>query len=278
MSSGPGAEPADTPASAPAVTWTAGAVARMLGLPPSTLRAWHRRYDLRLTTPQTGSHRRYGRADVDALLRMKHLIDQGLGAESAAARAFHAGGTDVETLLTAVRQLKIDTATALLDAHLGGHDVVGTWERLCRPALSALDDDRCIDLVHGLSWAIAAALHRVPAPGGTSAPVLLACADGERHTLPLEALRAALAEHGRAALFLGGSIPDSALRDAVARTHPVAVVLWAGRPAEPPRRLRVPRLVLAGPGWPPRTGRAARPATLGDALVVLDGHIGERPG
>ncbi|MFJ7216048.1 MerR family transcriptional regulator [Amycolatopsis sp. NPDC098790] len=270
MSSGPGPEPADTPATAPAVTWTAGAVARMLGLPPSTLRAWHRRYDLRLTTPQTGSHRRYGRADVDALLRMKHLIDQGLGAESAAARAFRAGGTDVETLLSAVRRLKIDTATALLDAHLNGHDVAGTWEDLCRPALAALDGDRCVDLVHGLSWAIAAALHRIPAPAGASPPVLLACADGERHTLPLEVLRAALAEHGRAALFLGGSIPDTALRDAIARTGPAAVVLWASHAAEPPRRLPVPRLVLAGPGWPSRTGRAARPATLGDALVLLD--------
>ncbi|MGW5722002.1 MerR family transcriptional regulator [Amycolatopsis sp. NPDC003865] len=264
----------DPTATAPAVTWTAGAVARMLGLPPSTLRAWHRRYDLRLTTPQPGRHRRYGQSDVDALLRMKHLIDQGLGAESAAARAFHGGRTDVATLLAAVRQLKIDTATALLDAHLGGHGVTGTWEQLCRPALGALDGDRCIDLTHGLSWAIAAALHRVPTPGGAAAPVLLACADGDRHTLAPEALRAALAERGRAALFLGASIPDTALRDAVARVHPAAVVLWASRAAAPPRGLRVPRLVLAGPGWPARTGRPARPATLGDALRCLAGRPG----
>jgi MerR family transcriptional regulator, light-induced transcriptional regulator len=258
------------PVTAPAVTWTAGAVARMLGLPPSTLRAWHRRYGLPLSAPQTGSHRRYGRADVDALLRMKHLIEQGLGTETAAARAFHpGGGTDVATLLRAIRDLKIDTATALLEAHLVDHDVVGTWERLCRPALDALDGDRCIDLVHGLSWAIAAALHRIPAPRSAAPPVLLACADGDRHTLPLEALRAALAEHSRAALFLGGSIPDTALRDAIARTHPAAVVLWSTRPAAPPRRLRVPRLVLAGPGWPRRTPRAARPASLGEAVALL---------
>ncbi|WP_329056102.1 MerR family transcriptional regulator [Amycolatopsis sp. NBC_01488] len=267
----------DPPATAPAVTWTAGAVARMLDLPPSTLRAWHRRYGLPLSAPQTGSHRRYGRADVDALLRMKHLIEQGLGTETAAARAFHdGGGTDVATLLTAVRDLKIDTATALLDAHLVDHDVVGTWERLCRPALAALADaDRCVDLVHGLSWAIAAALHRVPAPRSAARPVLLACPEGERHTLPMEALRAALAEHSRAALFLGGSIPDTALRAAVARTDPAAVVLWSSRPAVPPRRVPAPRLVLAGPGWPRRTGRAARPATLAEAVALLTG--GDRP-
>jgi DNA-binding transcriptional MerR regulator len=261
------------PVTAPAVTWTAGAVARMLGLPPSTLRAWHRRYDLPLSTPQTGSHRRYGRPDVDALLHMKHLIEQGLGTETAAARAFHAGGdTDVATLLTAVRDLKIDTATALLDAYLVDHDVVDTWEHLCRPALDALcgpDADRCVDLVHGLSWAVAAALHRIPAPRSDAPPVLLACADGDRHTLPLEALRAALAEHSRAALFLGGSIPDTALRDAISRTHPAAVVLWSSRPAAPPRRLPAPLLVLAGPGWPRRSGRAARPASLGEAVALL---------
>ena len=262
----------DHPATAPAVTWTAGAVARMLGLPPSTLRAWHRRYDLPLSAPQTGSHRRYGRTDVHALIRMRQLIEQGLSTETAAARAFHPGSaTDVETLLTAVRRLKIDTATALLDAHLVDHDVTATWDRLCRPALDALcgpDADRCVDLVHGLSWAIAAALHRIPTPTGADPPVLLSCVDGERHTLPLEALRAALAEHGRSALFLGASVPGTALRHAVDRSHPAAVVLWSSRPAAPPRALRTPRLVLAGPGWPAKT-RHARPASLGDAVALL---------
>ncbi|MEV4053524.1 MerR family transcriptional regulator [Amycolatopsis sp. NPDC049688] len=237
---------------APAVTWTAGAVAQMLGLPASTLRAWHRRYGLPLSAPQPGRHRRYGRADVDALLRMKHLIEQGCSAETAAARAFRpGGGTDVGTLLTAVRQLKLDTAVALLDAHLAGRGVAGTWDELCRPALGALcgpDAGRCIDLVHGLSWAIAAALHRIPTPAGAAPPVLLACVDGERHTLPLEALRAALAEQGRAALFLGPSVPETALRHAIGRVRPAAVVLWSTRPVAPPSGLRARRLVVAGSG------------------------------
>ncbi|SEF37172.1 MerR HTH family regulatory protein [Amycolatopsis pretoriensis] len=258
---------------APAVTWTAGAVARMLGLPPSTLRAWHRRYDLPLSTPQTGSHRRYGRADVDALLRMKHLIDQGCSADSAAKRAFHDGGsTDVATLLAAVRRLKMDTATALLDAHLTAHDVITTWDQLCRPALTALSDteaDRCIDLVHALSWVIAAALHRIPPPADAAPPVLLACADGERHTLPLEALRAALAERGRAALFLGASLPVVALEDAVTRTKTAAVAVWASRPRELVPEINGARVLLLGPGWPPARGSAARPATLPEALDEL---------
>ncbi|MDX3187052.1 MerR family transcriptional regulator [Streptomyces sp. MN03-5084-2B] len=256
----------DRPATAPAVTWTAGAVARMVGLPASTLRAWHRRYDLPLSAPQTGRHRHYGRADVEALLRMKHLIGQGLSAETAAARAFAARATEVGTLLAAVRELKLGTAAALLDAHLAARGVPDTWDELCRPALNALcgpDADRCVDLVHGLSWAVAAALHRIPPPTGAAPAVLLACVDGERHTLPLEALRAALAEHGREALFLGASVPETALRQAIDRVRPDAVVLWSTRPAPPPRGLPVPRLVPAGPGRPP--------ATLRDAVALLAG-------
>jgi DNA-binding transcriptional MerR regulator len=267
--------PAAVPAS-PAATWTAGAVARMLDLPPSTLRAWHRRYRLPLSTPQTGSHRRYGGADVHALLRMKHLIDQGFSTGTAATRAFHpGGGTDVDTLLAAVTRLDTDTAIALLEAQLSTHDVVQTWDEVCRPALDALggpaaaDPDHCVDLVHVLSWAITVALHRIPTPAGTGAPVLLACADGERHTLPLEALRAAVAERGRSALLLGASIPEGALRDAIERTRPAAVVLWSSQARTPPRLGHRSRLILTGPGWPPRTGRAARPGTLGDAVALL---------
>ncbi|MFT7874249.1 MULTISPECIES: MerR family transcriptional regulator, partial [Amycolatopsis] len=254
-----------------------GAVARMLDLPASTLRAWHRRYDLPLSTPQTGSHRRYGQADVEALLRMKHLIEQGLSTDAAAARAFRASATDVGTLLAAVRDLKLDTAAALLDAHLADRGVLGTWDELCRPALDALcgpDADHCIDLVHGLTWAVAAALHRIAAPAGAGPAVLLACVDGDRHTLPLEALRAALAEHGREALLLGASVPESALRHAIDRVRPAALVLWSSRPATPPAGLPVPRLVLAGPGWPPEI---TRPDSLRDAVsLLLTGGTGIR--
>jgi hypothetical protein len=242
----------------------------MLGLPASTLRAWHRRYDLPLSAPQTGSHRHYGRADIDALLRMKHLIGQGLGAETAAARAFAATATDVGTLLAAVRELKLDTAAALLDAHLARRGVPDTWDELCRPALNALcgpDADRCVDLVHGLSWAIAAALHRIPTPTGAGPAVLLACVDGERHTLPPEALRAALAEHGREALFLGASVPESALRHAIDRVRPAAVVLWSTRPVPPPSGLPVPPLVLGRPPRQPDTLRGAVALLTGDADV-----------
>jgi hypothetical protein len=89
-------------------------------------------------------------------------------------------------------------------------------------------------------------------------PVLLACADGEAHSLPLHALRAALAERGVAARMLGAALPPAALAAAVRRTGPAALVLYAHQPehavvgllAAVPA-LRPPTAVLAGgAGWP----------------------------
>lgn len=271
---------ADSPGEA--ATWTAGAVARMLAMPASTLRAWHRRYHLPLTGPQTGAHRRYTRADIDALLRMKHLIERGHSTESAAQLAFHPARdtSSAEDLIAAATELDTETIVAVLDAHFSARGVVATWTELCGPALNALGDsaadvDHCIDLVHALAWAIGAALHRIPNPTPTGRVVLMACVDGERHTLPLEALRAALAQHNVPARFLGSSLPWQALADATGRIAPTALVLWnsIGNTSDIPTALadRDTRLVLAGPGWagtstPPH---ALHPNTLAEAVHLL---------
>jgi MerR family transcriptional regulator, light-induced transcriptional regulator len=256
------------------LTWSAGAVARMLGLPASTLRSWHRRYNIPVGDTPSGRHRRYTTADINALLRMKHLISQGASAQSAAQATFSAIRTaDMGGLLAAVSRLDTDTATAMLEAHITAHGVVDTWETLCCPALNILggpeaaDVDHCIDLVHTLSWTITTALHRIPTPPSTGPVVLLACVDGEHHTLPLEALRAALAHEGIPARLLGASIPPVALKDALARTDPppAALVLWAHRPAEL-GILSTPhtRVFPVGPGWP-----TAHARSLPDAISRL---------
>jgi DNA-binding transcriptional MerR regulator len=264
-------------------TWTAGAVARMLAMPASTLRAWHHRYRLPLTGPQTGAHRRYTRADIDALLRMKQLIERGQSTESAAHLAFHParGTNNAENLIAAATNLDTETIVAVLDAHFSAHGVIATWTELCCPALNALggptapDADHCIDLVHALSWAVSAALHRIPSPASTGRVVLLACVEGERHTLPLEALRAALAQNSVPARILGASLPWQALIDATERIAPTALVLWNSieNTADIPASLigHDTRLVLAGPGWTGTStpSKAHQPDTLAEAVHLL---------
>jgi hypothetical protein len=275
-STAPPAAPADQD-----TTWTAGAVARVLGLPASTLRGWHRRYHVPAghTAADAGSrrHRRYTTGDIQALRRMKELIDDGMSAQSAARQAFRpARAAGAGELLAAVSRLDTDSAVAMIEAHIRTHGVVHTWQTLCCPALNhlggpqAADVEHCVDLVHVLSWAITMALHRVPVPAPTGPVVLLACVEGERHTLALEALRAALAHDGIPARLLGASVPLPALQEALRRTEPAptALVLWAHRPThvDAVTALATPstRLLLTGPGWPTTHARS-----LSDAVRLL---------
>ena len=87
----------------------------------------------------------------------------------------------------------------------------------------------CIDAEHLLSVTLGAALHRVtgPVPPAAGRGGLLSCAPGQRHTLAVDALHAALTERAVPVRTLGADLPSRALRDAVRRTRPAAVALWA---------------------------------------------------
>jgi hypothetical protein len=113
---------------------------------------------------------------------------------------------------------------------------------------------------------------------------LLACADEEQHSLPIEALTAALAVRGIPARVLGARVPPSALRAAVRRTGPVGVLLWAhARATADPAQLEDlqsgrgrPAVVAAGgPGWDPATVPAGVvvPATLINAVELFTAAV-----
>jgi MerR family transcriptional regulator, light-induced transcriptional regulator len=76
--------PPDTPL-------TVAAVARRLGVAPTTLRTWDRRYGLGPSTHEAGTHRRYGAADLARLKTMRRLTLEGVPAAEAARLAL-AGG------------------------------------------------------------------------------------------------------------------------------------------------------------------------------------------
>ena len=70
---------------------TVAAVARRLGVAPTTLRTWDRRYGLGPSTHEAGTHRRYGAADLARLQTMRRLTLEGVPAVEAARLAL-AGG------------------------------------------------------------------------------------------------------------------------------------------------------------------------------------------
>lgn len=266
--------------------WTAGAVARHLGVAPSTLRTWSRRYGLDPTRHDSGRHRRYQACDIARLDAMRQLVAQGV-APAAAARWVHTrplaeldsapeptesleGSPPtraVRGLIAAALRLDGDAVAAALVRHLNERGVMSTWNQVCLPVITEIgrvtERSGCIDVEHLLSWTISATLHQVPAvaqaPG--SRRVLLACAENEQHTLALDALRAALASRGTAVRMLGAATPTAALAHAVQRCSPGAVVLWAqttrtARPSQLTALRQQPSagavVIAAGPGWTQR--------------------------
>ncbi|KAA8885715.1 MerR family transcriptional regulator [Nocardia colli] len=247
--------------------YTVGVVARKLGIPVATLRSWNRRYGLGPSGHTPGRHRHYAPDDLAVIRRMAELVRAGASPGSAARAARAAVAPmlgDVAPVLTAGRRLDGTELLATISAHLARYGVVETWNRLCRPAFAEIvgrqaRDGGFIEVEHLLSWAVTTSLHRtaaVPGPNAQQTPIVLACTADENHALPLEVLRAALAERGFAAVFLGQSMPDGALADALSRhdRRPL-VVLWSqsvttARPGA--IRAVMPGssgVLLAGPGW-----------------------------
>jgi MerR family transcriptional regulator, light-induced transcriptional regulator len=265
--------------------WTAGAVAARVGVAPSTLRTWNRRYGIGPAEHQTGRHRRYSDLDVTRLQAMCALMAEGLapasaaqlvqtGSERATARDRTEPPVDrtrppiadtqaaVQGLLSAVLRLDTTAVQRVLDQRIATTGVVDTWEAVCVPALTDLgqrtESRSCIDAEHLFSWTLTAALHRVPSPTDPrrNRGVLLACVPGERHTLALDALRAALAERGVLVRALGADLPMTALSAAACRTRPATVALWSQtqRTARTSlltqaRSLPTSTVLALGPGW-----------------------------
>src|SRR3954453_16303685 len=92
---------------APSPMLTVAALARRLGVAPSTLRTWDRRYDLGPSAHTAGSHRRYSPEDLARLVVMRRLTLEGLP-PPAAPRIALARTAD---LASAAREAARDPAT-----------------------------------------------------------------------------------------------------------------------------------------------------------------------
>ncbi|MER7455453.1 MerR family transcriptional regulator [Micromonospora sp. NPDC126480] len=294
---------------------SAGAVARRLGVAVTTLRTWHQRYGLGPSEHVPGHHRRYTPADLARLEIMRRLTAQGVTPAEAArwarqapdARPVGAGtgpqaggvrggggatipvgraGPAARGLARAAMRLDSTVINETIDRTIRAQGVVATWDGLVRPVLAGIGERHAataglIEVEHLMSRCVSeafAAVARAHAPAGPP-HILLSCADEEQHSLPLEALGAALAEVGIAYRMLGARVPARALLAAVNRTGPAAVVIWShSRHTADPAQLttllkarRRPLLVLAaGPGWrgdalPAGVGR---PADLAEAVSL----------
>ncbi len=143
--------------------------------------------------------------------------------------------------------------------------VVWTWDHLLVPVLTGVGQrwetsGRGIDVEHVLSDAVHAALAdraRELKDPVNARLVLLAAADEETHFLPLWAVAAALAERRIGTRMLGARVPQETLLQAVRRTGPAGVFVWAQIPgsaklgalADLPTLRPAPTVLAGGPGW-----------------------------
>jgi MerR family transcriptional regulator, light-induced transcriptional regulator len=175
----------------------------------------------------------------------------------------------------------------ILTEAIAAQGVLATWDRLAAPVLQAVGErwratGEVVDVEHLFSETLADVLRAVIVrrrPPRRPNPVLLACLEKEHHTLPLHALAAALAERGVGCRLLGGGMPASSLVNAVRRTGPALVFLYAQLPvsdeavlAELPRQRPAPRLVVGGPGWRDRS-QTGSPRRVGSLLEAIEAVV-----
>ncbi|MFJ1967388.1 MerR family transcriptional regulator [Streptomyces sp. NPDC087903] len=330
------------PVEPPGAGVTTGFLARKLGVSPTTLRSWDRRYGLGPAVRDDGRHRRWSPDDVAMLQEMCRLTASGVppaeAARAAKGRArgmppipalalapppadlrvpdrstgtaanhvSHSGSglplgdvrQECRGLARAAVRLDASAVQEQLTAVVRSYGLIASWEEVMVPTLRAVgrkwqsSGDRHVEVEHLLSWHVSATLRHVYVTSvsqeskADTPPVLLACLPGEQHTLPIEALNAALAELGVPTLMLGGAVPADAVVAAVRRVGPVGVALWSQSrftASLPPaqhiaatrwgvRGARTQSLVLlCGPGWGRRSGTGLlRPSGLRDAVRMLD--------
>ncbi|MFJ2104859.1 B12-binding domain-containing protein [Streptomyces microflavus] len=318
---------------------TTGAVARLLGVAPTTLRSWDRRYGIGPASREGGRHRRWTSADIGLLECMCGLTNAGMPPAEAARAALAAASRDAPArpdepmsrsrtpssrtpgassptpgasshapgalpvgrarrecrgLARAAVRLDAQAMDELLDAAIDKYGLLAAWESVIMPTLHAVGrkwetvGERYVEVEHLLSWHVSSALRRAAAqraPTAGSGVSLLACTPGESHTLALEALAAGLAQQGLPVRMFGAALPVEAMEEAVRRTGPAAVVLWAQSRSTASRALvarvesiewgvrgarRRPAVLVAGPGWAGQLpSRALHPSGLAEALDVL---------
>ena len=256
------------------------AAARLLGLAPSTLRTWDRRYGLGASGHEAGSHRRYSPTDVARLMTMRRLIATGVAPNEAAEIAIsHKGLLKIEKinyehesrdeLVKALYKAACNFDKAFIESELykdlAQYGVDFTWSQVMSPLLILVgkhweETGKGIDVEHLLTEVLIRILRdcvkEVKQPLN-SRPVLLAAVGAELHSLALHALAAALAERRIETHFLGSRTPLEAISAIMKRSAPPAVFLWAQLQEnalpeyfqELPVMRPAPRIVLGGPGW-----------------------------
>lgn len=259
--------------------YTVAAVCAQLGLKADTLRKWERRYGVVEPRRSRGGYRLYSADDLARLRAFMAERGKGRPGEPSArtarqerARPRISEPAAVERALEAAESLDRARVAACFDETVDRLGFSRALERVWVPALTRLGE---IAVGRGGLWiarehcAVAVLrermLERFKPPRGR-AKLALCAPEGELHELGLICARAALAERGLPALYLGANLPAAAAC-AAARAAGVSRLcvsltrrLTRGELGALARALRAPGLTVyfAGRAVPPLAGAVAR--------------------
>ncbi len=255
------------------------AAARLTGVAPSSVKRWADQGVLPCVRT-AGGHRRYDRRTVERFVRLRSM--RGGGGESLVdpwlERLVDARRHEVEGALLEARarlgawHRVADEVGAVLAA-LGRH-----WEA---GRITIADEHLAADCLGRALARVAEALPgRVDGP-----PCLLACAEGDEHTLGLSLAEVCLRELGWVPLWLGRRTPSDELVRLVDAGRARMVALSASAASSDATRLaaiaerlgaacreRAAALVLGGSGaWPEQPRHGVRLRSFGDFHAHLTG-------
>ena len=124
---------------------TMSSVSDELGVSPSTLRTWERRYGLGPAQREVGERRRYQPEDVDRLRAMIHHVRAGMSAAEAAKRALaestllpRRGPANAAQLRSVALSDDYQRLEEVIEAAVASHGLVHTWSRFVEPTLKSL--------------------------------------------------------------------------------------------------------------------------------------------
>ncbi|WP_375001344.1 MerR family transcriptional regulator [Aeromicrobium sp. CTD01-1L150] len=271
------------------LTWSVGAVSERLGVAPSTLRTWERRYGVGPSHRTRGGHRRYTERDIERVELVRRLVRRGVSAQDAArvarnlerdelvnalseesAREEHSIGPDdlVDAVLAATVTSDGLRLQELFGALLGGARFADAWRDVFSPVLARMAHESSVGSLELEAERLATdvmlhEIRRVRARGARPAQpqVLLVSGTDDDACLPFVALGAALVDADVTTRSVGPGAEPRAITDLVDKMRPQVLVWWE-QPAgvEEPLRHQLERpdvdtfLMRAAPTWPHEIG------------------------
>ena len=279
-----------------------GALSRKVGVSPELLRAWEQRYGLLQPVRSAGGFRLYSTADEERVRSMRRHLEAGVSAAQAARLAlFEAQQDDQEQpagltrlssdLRAALDRLDEPGAHAAVDRLLAAFTLQTVLRDVVLPYLYALGErweqgEVSVAQEHFASNVLRGRLLGL-ARGwghGSGPSIVLACAPGELHDLPLIIFGLALAARGWRITYLGPDTPIATIQETLTHVEPRLVVITAVtlrrlRSVKPHLRelARQVPLALAGAGASEALARDVGASVLGnDPVTAAERLDGER--